>query len=137
MSCGKVFDVDTLENEIKALIDKTSSPDFWNSSDAQKVTQKLSHLQDLLGQWQKMKAEWEELEVLAELLNETEDEELIGEFYDKASRLRKEINSMEMELLLDEEYDESNAILTVHAGAGGLDAQDWAEMLLRMYLRWA
>ncbi len=137
MSCGKVFDVDTLESEIKALIDRTSSPDFWNSSDAQKVTQKLSHLQDLLGQWQKMKAEWEELEVLAELLNETEDEELEGEFYDKASRLRKEIDSMEMELLLDEEYDESNAILTVHAGAGGLDAQDWAEVLLRMYLRWA
>jgi len=119
------------------LLERASLPDFWASSDAQGVTQKLSYLQDKLDQWQKMESAYEELVILAELIGESDDEELLAEFYEKASRLQREIESVEMELLLDEEYDKSNAILTVHAGAGGLDAQDWAEMLFRMYLRWA
>jgi len=137
MSCGKAFDVDSIKERAKALLDRASLPDFWTSPDAQGVTQKLSYLQDKLDQWQKMESTYEELAILAELVGESNDEELLAEFYEKASRLQREIDSVEMELLLDEEYDKSNAILTVHAGAGGLDAQDWAEMLFRMYLRWA
>ncbi|MEG3065578.1 peptide chain release factor 2 [Acetomicrobium sp.] len=133
----EAFDIDSLKEDAKILLKKASSPDFWTSQEAQKVTQRLSRLQNLLDRWQKMEHELEELTILAELLEETNDQELQAEFYDRALRLRKEIDSMEMELLLDEEYDESNAILTVHAGAGGLDAQDWAEILSRMYLRWA
>jgi len=126
MSCGKAFDVDLIKERAKALLDRASLPDFWTSPDAQGVTQELSYLQDKLDQWQKMESTYEELAILAELVGESNDEELLAEFYEKASRLQREIDSVEMELLLDEEYDKSNAILTVHAGAGGLDAQDWA-----------
>ncbi len=79
----------------------------------------------------------QELEILAEILAETDDEELQDEFTSLSEALRKTIEKEQLLLLLSEEYDGNSAILTVHAGSGGLDSQDWAEMLFRMYLRWA
>lgn len=79
----------------------------------------------------------QELEILAEMLAETEDKELQDEFTSLSEALRKTIEKEQLLLLLSEEYDGNSAILTVHAGSGGLDSQDWAEMLFRMYLRWA
>jgi peptide chain release factor 2 len=78
-----------------------------------------------------------ELETLEEMLSEADDEELQKEFGQTADALRKSIEKQQLLLLLSEEYDLNNAILTVHAGSGGLDSQDWAEMLLRLFLRWA
>ncbi|GHV44409.1 peptide chain release factor 2 [Synergistales bacterium] len=79
----------------------------------------------------------DELSVLDDMLRECDDDELQKEFESRASELRSAFSRRQLLLLLSEEYDRSNAILTIHAGSGGLDSQDWAEMLLRMYLRWA
>jgi peptide chain release factor 2 len=78
-----------------------------------------------------------DLETLDEMLSDADDDELQKEFSQTADALRKFVDKEQMVLLLSEEYDGSNAILTVHAGSGGLDSQDWAEMLLRLYLRWS
>ena len=78
-----------------------------------------------------------DLETLDEMLSDDEDDELQSEFSGTADEFRKFVDKEQMVLLLSEEYDGSNAILTVHAGSGGLDSQDWAEMLLRLYLRWS
>ncbi|PKL02144.1 MAG: peptide chain release factor 2, partial [Synergistetes bacterium HGW-Synergistetes-2] len=78
-----------------------------------------------------------DLETLDEMLSDDDDDELQREFTQTADALRKFVDKEQMVLLLSEEYDSSNAILTVHAGSGGLDSQDWAEMLLRLYLRWS
>jgi len=84
-----------------------------------------------------MNAEIGELETLVEILGEGEDQELLSEFYARAGTLRKSIKNDQLILLMNEEYDDSNAILSIHPGAGGLDSQDWAEMIFRLYLRWA
>ena len=78
-----------------------------------------------------------DLETLDEMLSDDDDDELQSEFSRTADEFRKFVDKEQMVLLLSEEYDGSNAILTVHAGSGGLDSQDWAEMLLRLYLRWS
>lgn len=88
----------------------------------------------MLKQYEK---EMEELETIAELLSSEDDRGLEKEFRERSEALREDLEKRRITLLLDEEYDESDAILNVHAGAGGLDSQDWAEMLYRMYLRWA
>lgn len=87
--------------------------------------------------WKAVKAEIEELQAIADLLAEEKDPDLEEEFYSRAPNLEKNIKDRQLLLLLNEEYDDSNAILSIHPGAGGLDSQDWAEMIFRMYLRWA
>ncbi len=87
--------------------------------------------------WKAVEAEIEELQAIADLLSEEKDPDLEKEFYSRAPKLEKSINDRQLLLLLNEEYDDSNAILSIHPGAGGLDSQDWAEMIFRMYLRWA
>lgn len=79
----------------------------------------------------------EDLQAIADLLYEEKDPDLEKEFYARAPKLEKSIRDRQLLLLLNEEYDDSNAILSIHPGAGGLDSQDWAEMVFRMYLRWA
>jgi peptide chain release factor 2 len=78
-----------------------------------------------------------ELEALAEMLAEADDDELRREFYERAGSLERGLESKRVYVLLDGEYDQSDAVVTVHAGSGGLDSQDWCEMLFRMYVRWA
>jgi peptide chain release factor 2 len=87
--------------------------------------------------WKAVEAEMEDLQAMADLLNEEKDPDLEKEFYSRATKLEKTIRDKQLFLLLNEEYDESNAILSIHPGAGGLDSQDWAEIIFRMYLRWA
>jgi len=97
----------------------------------------LSRIQEKLDLWKRLSREFEEVEALAEILEEEEDSELLEEFYSRAGALKDEIESFQIKLLMDEEHDNCDAILSIHPGAGGLDSQDWAKMLLRMYLRWA
>ena len=87
--------------------------------------------------WENMENEFKELTLLEEMLQEYADTELQSEFESRALALHKAIDHQQLFLLLNEEYDKNNAILTIHAGSGGLDSQDWAGMLYRMYLRWA
>ncbi|KUK43124.1 MAG: Peptide chain release factor 2, partial [Thermovirga lienii] len=115
----------------------TGEQGFWDRDDAQELTKKLALLQDRYSKWQEMENELKEIETIAELLAMEQDEALEKEFYERAEKLKKRIEEEQVMLLLDEEYDESNAIVSIHPGAGGLDSQDWAEILYRMYLRWA
>lgn len=136
-SCVKVFDQAGLEEKIGTLSAKVEDPDFWTSEDAQNVSKDLSRLQNKLEIIKSKKKELDDLEAIAELLGETDDTELTKEFYARADTLTSEIEKDQTLALLDGDYDAGDAIMTVHAGAGGLDSQDWAEMLYRMYMRWA
>ncbi len=101
------------------------------------MSRELSELKTALSGYENWKTRAEEADVLIELAEEERDESLYPEIEDNISKLTKELNSWELQRKLGGEYDDSDAILTINAGAGGTDAQDWAEMLLRMYLRWA
>jgi peptide chain release factor 2 len=132
-----VFDLPGLEAKSARLTEETLAPGFWERGSAGEVSRDLAAAQARLEKWREVESEREELETLVELLSETDDPELLAEFYDRSDRLARDIDAEQIYVLLDEEYDISPAIVTVHAGAGGLDSQDWCEMLYRMYLRWA
>lgn len=136
-SCVRVFDHAGAENRIKELNKLAEAPDFWSSEEAQAVTIELSKLQNKLEKLRSDENEIADIEALAELLNEAVDPELEKEFYSRAEKLTKAIEKDQTLALLDGEYDVNDAIMTIHAGAGGLDSQDWAEILYRMYVRWA
>ncbi len=136
-SCVKVFDLPSLESKIEELHKITEVPDFWNSDKAQTVSRNMSRYQSQIDKIKSTQLEFNDLEALAELLNEVSDEELNNEFYGRAAALKKSMDAYQILILLDGEYDAGDAIMMIHAGAGGLDSQDWAEMLYRMYMRWA
>jgi peptide chain release factor 2 len=132
-----VFDLPGLLSAAEKLTERSLSPGFWESDDAKEVTRDLALARSRLDKWDEVASELAELEAFVEMLAEADDQELAGEFYERADALAKKIEEDKILVLLDEEYDPSQAIVTVHAGAGGLDSQDWCEMLYRMYLRWA
>jgi peptide chain release factor 2 len=132
-----VFDLHSLQSRAEKLAARTLDLDFWGGVDAKEVTRELSIARSKLDKWENVVSELGELETICEMLAEADDQELTAEFYDRAGALGKKIEEDKIFVLLDDEYDSSQAIVTVHAGAGGLDSQDWCEMLYRMYLRWA
>jgi len=132
-----VFDPVSLKTRIDELQKLTAEPDFWSSDNAHEVNREISLLQSRLNKIEISQNELSELEAISELLSESDDEELSKEFYERSSALAKSIEAYQTLVLLDGEYDSGDAIMTIHAGAGGLDSQDWAEMLYRMYMRWA
>ena len=133
----KVFDPSTLQTRIDELQKLTVEPDFWSSDNAHEVNREISLLRSRLDKIQSSQNELLELETMAELLGEVDDPELNSEFYTRSAALAKSIEAYQVLVLLDGEYDSGDAIMTIHAGAGGLDSQDWAEILYRMYMRWA
>ncbi|WP_430592616.1 peptide chain release factor 2 [Humidisolicoccus flavus] len=133
-----VVDVESLEREIAELNEKAGAPDLWDDPDAaQQVTSALSHRQTDLKRVQSAEARIDDLEVLVELANEEQDEATQNEAKAELRALTKTIADMEVQTLLDGEFDALPAVVTIRAGAGGVDASDFAEMLLRMYLRYA
>jgi peptide chain release factor 2 len=133
----KVFDLPGLQSRAESLTGLTLEPGFWEGASAKDISRELAITQSRLGRWREVASELGELDALCEILGEAEDQELLDEFYGRAEALEKRIEADKIIVLLDEEYDVASAIMTVHAGAGGLDSQDWCEMLYRMYLRWA
>jgi len=132
-----IFDIPNKEKEIEKLEEQVSKPDFWNDSqEAQKVSQQLARLKNDVERWGKMRDQIEEIETLREMAVEEEDESLYDEIRSELKGLEKELENLEFELMLGGEHSRSSAILEIHSGAGGTDSQDWADMLLRMYLRW-
>ncbi|MDO5563012.1 MAG: peptide chain release factor 2 [Synergistaceae bacterium] len=131
------LDLSAVEARIDVLRKHTEKDGFWESGEAQEITRELSRLQGRVDKFSGIRGELGDLEAIAELVSEEPDEGLQTEFYDRAASLGKEIVAYQTLVLLDGEYDSGDAILTVHAGAGGLDSQDWAAMLYRMYARWA
>jgi peptide chain release factor 2 len=136
-NCVEVFDLATIEKRIEELRKIAEQPDFWKLKDAQDISKETVMLQNKINKLNAVSGEIEELETYAELLNELEDVELQKEFYRRSSLLQKNIEEYQTLILLDGAYDTAGAILSVHAGAGGLDSQDWTAILYRMYIRWS
>ncbi len=114
-----------------------SQSDFWDNTDnAQKILQDLNGFKSNLNQYYDWSNTLEDTRAIAELLDMEEDQSLLTEAEINLTRLKKELERWELQQLLSGPYDAHGAVLTINAGAGGTDAQDWAEMLLRMYSRW-
>lgn len=123
---------------MEELEQKASQPDFWNDMEnSQKILQKTKAIKSKLERYEKLLSDWDDLYTLNQLGMEEEDETVITEVGEGLERLKSEYNSIKLETLLTGPYDRNNAILTLHAGAGGTEAQDWVQMLYRMYTRWA
>ena len=116
----------------------TLNEDFWsNAEESSKVLSNITDIKKKLSSYNSAKDHIETISDMLELVMHEKDEEFENEIYASIKDLEKEIDSLEISTLLSDKYDENNAILTIHPGAGGTEAQDWAEMLYRMYTRWA
>ena len=135
---GESLALPRLREEVEMLEHKSAEPGFWdNMQQAQKITQRMAALKAKDESFQKLCARCEDAAALIELGDEAEDLSLIAEIQEELDAVGAEIEAMRLSTLLTGEYDGHNAILTFHAGSGGTEAQDWAEMLFRMYNRWA
>ena len=133
-----LFDIDNLEIQLKNLEAKTLENDFWNNQqESEKVLDKIKNIKFKYTPFKKLKEDYTELLELDELITIEKDEELENELLIKTKKLEKGIEKLELQTLLSGKYDKNNAIITIHPGAGGTESQDWAEMLYRMYSRWA
>ena len=133
-----VSDLDNLRVQIAELSEQASAPDLWDSPDkAQVVTSKLSHMLSELDRLERMSSRVDDLEVLVELAQGEDDADTLAEAETELVSLRKALGELEVRTLLSGEYDEREALVTIRAEAGGIDAADFAEMLMRMYLRWS
>ncbi|GAB3453888.1 peptide chain release factor 2 [Actinophytocola sediminis] len=137
-SIEAVLDLAALRSQIDDLEQQASRPDLWDDPEsAQKVTSLLSHKQSELRRVQDLRSRLDDLSVLYELAEEEGSADDTADADDERAKLRQEISSLEVRTLLSGEYDERDALVTIRSEAGGVDAADWAEMLMRMYLRWA
>src|SRR5947209_274951 len=126
----------------KTQIDKLEAEsireDLWSDNrKAQPLMQQLNALREEVTTWENIAAQLDDLLGMAQLLEEEPDQEMQAEVAQEIATIEQEVEKLQFALMLNGEHDERNAILSIHAGSGGVDAQDWAEMLLRMYLRWA
>ncbi len=130
--------IDDSEKHLKDLEAKTLNTNFWSDSEkSQKVLTEIKSISSKVKEYKSLEKSFEELEILLELSIEEEDFSSLEEIEKNLKTLKKSIENQTLVTLLTGEYDSNNAILTLHAGAGGTESQDWAEMLLRMYMRWA
>ena len=131
------LDIDAARQEAARLEDETAQDGFWNDLErSQKVQQRLKQLQNKITKQEKLLSAWEDLTALCEMGQEADDAEILEELKAEFAALEDRTAETRMATLLSGEYDGCNAILQFHAGAGGTEAQDWAQMLYRMYTRW-
>ena len=131
------LDLEGARREVEELEEKTGDPNFWNDvSASQKVLQRTKQLKNKLENHARLVGQWEDLTTLVEMAMEEDDESLLPEVQEGYDKLESALEEANLATLLTGEYDASNAILTLHAGAGGTEAQDWCQMLFRMYTRW-
>jgi peptide chain release factor 2 len=134
----QVSDLDALRAQVGELSDQAAVPDLWDDPErAQAVTSKLSHLQSEVERLETMSQRVDDLEVLVEMAVEEDDDETMAEAERELVSVKKALGELEVRTLLSGEYDSREALVTIRSEAGGVDAADFAEMLLRMYLRWA
>ena len=134
-----LFDIDNVKKELNVLEKETQKEEFWNKNpnETSKILSKMKHLKQKTTKYEDLKNEVENLIELTELTNMEEDVNVAEDIITSTKKLEKEIEKLHLETLLSGKYDKCNAILTLHPGAGGTESQDWAEMLYRMYARWA
>jgi peptide chain release factor 2 len=133
-----VFDVTEKEIRIRELEKEILRDGFWNDPDkAAAILREKSKLAEIVEKWKKQKNNIEDLKDLTEIAESEKDDKILEEIKDELARHDAELRDEELKIMLGAEQDPMDAIMSIHAGAGGTEAQDWAEMLLRMYLRWA
>lgn len=134
---GSALRIDALRTEVAELEEKTAAPDFWNDQEnSGKILRQVKQLKDKIEQYDALGAKLEDAITLCELAIEAGDESMKDEILAEAEAIETEEEKMRIEVLLSGEYDHNNAIVSFHPGAGGTEAQDWAQMLYRMYTRW-
>ena len=132
------LDMDGARQEAERLNAETEQDGFWNNLErSQKVQMRLRQLQNKITRQEKLISTWEDLTALCDMGQEADDAELLDELKNDYAALETQLEQARMSTLLSGEYDASNAIVQFHPGAGGTEAQDWAQMLFRMYTRWA
>ena len=132
------FDVAHLEEQFAEYQEDMGSPGFWDDLErAQKVTQKSRSTEARINHFKKLVSRSDDLEVLIDLADEEDDSSLVPEISTEIEAMKKDLESLKLTTLLSGEYDQNDCILALHAGAGGTEAQDWTQMLYRMYTRFA
>jgi len=135
---GIHFDVAGAKSKIEALTEQTASPEMWgNQEEMQRIQQQIKALSSTVDKYERLKSEFEDARTLAQLGIEEADESVVQEAQKMAQAFMDAYESLRVSSLLSGEYDRSNAIVTLHSGAGGTEACDWVSMLLRMYSHWA
>lgn len=139
MKSEGIFEVSKKKEDLKKLREKSAKPDFWdNPKQAQRINKQISDIADKIQTYERLQSRFDDLLVMLELAIEEEVEEMADEIETELSKLLRTIEKkIEFDLMLNGEHDEGNAIISIHPGAGGTEACDWAAMLMRMYLRWA
>jgi len=138
VTIGKVLDLDEMRREIGTLSEEVADPNLWDDqSNAQRVTGRLSTLQGELEKFTSLESRIEDVELMVEMATEESDESALADADHELDRISKSVEQLEVRTLLNGEYDAREAIVSIRAGAGGVDAADFAEMLMRMYTRWA
>ena len=135
---GSALKLDDARSEIAELEAESAKEGFWNDLDrSQKVQKRMKQLQQKCEKYEKLQSTWEDLMTICEMALEENDDSMLGELETDYAKLEEELEAMRLSTLLSGEYDANNVILSIHPGAGGTEAQDWAQMLYRMYTRWA
>lgn len=133
----EALNIDGVKTDIAALEEQSAAPDFWDDmQNSQKIMQKIGSLKARVESYENLKNDFDDAMVMIELADEEDDEGLLDDCTESVKDIEQRIESLTLSTLLSGEFDDNNAILTFHAGAGGTEAQDWAEMLFRMYNRW-
>ena len=134
-----LFDIAKSEEELSKLEEKTANPDFWttNNEETKKVLSEIKKIKSKVIKYRELEKEINDSLELSELVKESFEEELLKDIIKNTKKEQRELERLELETLLSGKYDANNAIVTIHPGAGGTESQDWAEMLYRMYTRWA
>ncbi len=132
-----IFDIEGKTKRLDELERILAKPDFWDKPEESKhILKERSDLNDVVQTWRRFSEDLSDADLLFDMALEENDEETVKEVLQKTNVLRRDLRNLELRQMLGEENDERDAIVSINAGAGGTEAQDWAEMLLRMYLRW-
>ncbi|WP_145404396.1 peptide chain release factor 2 [Paenibacillus silvae] len=132
------LDLDLKQEMIENFEEKMSAPDFWDDNEkAQALIAEMNAVKGSVDQYAKLQQDYDDALMMAELADEEGDEELAAEIGNSVAAIVAKLEEFELQLLLNQPYDKMNAILELHPGAGGTESQDWGQMLLRMYTRWA
>ena len=135
---GAALKLEDAKSEIAELEAESAKDGFWNDLDrSQKVQKRMKQLQQKCEKYEKLCSTWDDLMVICEMALEENDDSMLAELESDYAKLEGDLEAMRLSTLLSGEYDANNVILSIHPGAGGTEAQDWAQMLYRMYTRWA
>ena len=133
-----LFDIPNLEKRLKELEEETTKTEFWEDTEnTTKVLAEIKKIKNKYSKYKELEKEIQNLSELSELVQLEYDEEIANDIIKNTKKEQKNLEKLELETLLSGKYDSNNAIITIHPGAGGTESQDWAEMLYRMYTRWA